>query len=89
MPASWQQGLRAAAGMMALCDFCQLSPCYLCAEKLPEPFLIPSLELLWRRACSHESPIVCQARQFPWDTERCDLLGEFPGCFEGSQCSGS
>lgn len=84
MPASWQQGLRAAAVTSA-----SSHPAPSVAEKLPEPFLIPSLEFLWRRACSHESPIVCQARQLPWDTERCDLLGEFPGCFEGSQCSGS
>lgn len=53
------------------------------AEKLPEPFLIPAMELLGRRACSYESPIVCQPKQFPGDTDRYDLLGGYPGYFEG------
>lgn len=57
-------------------------------EKLPEPFLIPALELLLRRACSHEFPIVCLPRQLPRGTDRCDLLGKYPGLSEGSQCSG-
>lgn len=45
------------------------------AEKLPEPFLTPALELLLRGACSHEFPIVCQPKQLPGNTDRCDLLG--------------
>lgn len=45
------------------------------AEKLPEPFLIPALELLLRRVRSREPPIMCQPKQLPGDTEICDLLG--------------